>query len=143
MPGLTSVHIFDDIHEHCNHIQAQTCKLFDPRQYASPAAFVQTFLNDAVGVRLPSYQDWVDGYTSNPVMSKIIQFIQNPGLTTNKLLEEFRLNANYCLSLTPIPHLHREWHFDISGGYCWVQILHSAAARPVEVSHHNIFVFSC
>jgi hypothetical protein len=88
VPGLTSARIFDDIHEH-----------LDPCQYAVPAAFAQTFLNGAVKVRLPSHQDWVDAYASDPVMSTIIKFIQNPGLITNKSLEESKLNANYRSAL--------------------------------------------
>ncbi len=99
VPGLTSACIFDDIHERCIHIQAQNCKLFDPRQYATPAVFAQSFLNGAVGVWLPSHQDWVDVYTSDPVMSTIIWFIQNPGHITNKSLGEPKLNANYCSAL--------------------------------------------
>ena len=67
---LTSACIFDNIHECCLHIRVQNCKLFDPRQYAAPAAFAQTFLYSAIGVWLPSHQDWVDAYASNPVMSK-------------------------------------------------------------------------
>ena len=31
--------------------------------------------------------------------TKIIHFIQNPGLITNKLLKESKLNANYCSAL--------------------------------------------
>ena len=68
--------------------------------------FAQTFLNGAVGVRLPSHQNWVDAYISDPVMSTIIKFIQNPGLISNKSLEESKLNANYrsalCQSLISI-----------------------------------------
>ena len=99
VPGLTSACIFDDIHERCIHIWAQNCTLFDPCQCAAPAAFAQTFLNSAVGVWLPSHQDWVDTYASDPVMLTIIQFIQNPGLITNKSLEESKLNANYPSAL--------------------------------------------
>jgi hypothetical protein len=88
VPGLTSARIFDDIHE-----------CLDPCQYAVPAAFAQTFLNGAIGVRLPSHQDWVDAYASDPVMLTMIKFIQNPGLITNKSLEESKLNANYRSAL--------------------------------------------
>ena len=99
VPGLSSAHIFDNIHERCIHFRAQNCELSDPRQYAAPAAFTQSFLNSAVSVWLPSHQDWVDAYTSDPVMSTIIRFTQNPGLITNKSLEESKLNANYHLNL--------------------------------------------
>ena len=99
VPGLTSACIFGDIHERCIHIRAQNCELFDPSQYTAPAAFAHTFLNGAVGVRLPLHQDWVDAYTSDRVMSKIITFVQNPGLISNKSLEESNLDANYCLAL--------------------------------------------
>ena len=99
VPSLTSACIFGDIHERCIHIRAQNCELFDPRQYAAPAAFAQTFLNGAVGVWLPSHQDWVDAYTSDPIMSKIITFVQNPGLISNRSLEESNLNTNYRSAL--------------------------------------------
>ena len=99
VPGFSSACTFDDIRERCIHIQAQNCKLFDPCQYAAPTAFAQSFLNGAVGIPFPSHHDWVDTYISDPVMSTIIRFIQNPGLITNKSLEESKLNANYCSAL--------------------------------------------
>ena len=99
VPGLTSACIVEDIHERCIHIWAQNCKLFDPRQYAAPAAFAQSFLNGPISVWLPSHQDWVDAYAFDTVMLTIIRFIQNPGLITNKSLEESKLNANYHSAL--------------------------------------------
>ena len=99
VPGLTSARIFDDIHERCIHIRAQNCKLFDPRQYAAPAAYAQIFLSGAVGVKLPSHQDWLDAYASDPVMHSILWFVENPGLITNKSLEESKLDANYRSAL--------------------------------------------
>jgi hypothetical protein len=95
IPGITSACIFDKLHERCLHICTQNCKLFDPRQYAAPTAFAHTFLTGAVGVHLPSHQNWVNAYKANPVMSKIIHFIKNPGLICNKSLEASKLNANY------------------------------------------------
>ena len=143
VPGLTSACIFGDIHERCIHIRAQNCELFDPRQYAAPAAFAQTFLNGAVGVRLPSHQDWVDAYTSDPVMSKIITFVQNPGLISNKALEGSKLNANYRSALRHSLISLENWYFDISGDNRRVRILHPIAAHPISVSQHNLCCFSC
>jgi hypothetical protein len=142
VPGLTSTCIFDNIHERCVHILVQNCELFDPLQYVAPAAFVQTFLNSAVGVRLPSHQDWVDAYTSDPVMSKIIQFIQNPGLLTNKLLEESKLNANYCpalrQSLISIKNgilIYREVIVG-SKSYTWLQLVSLKFCNILFVAFH-------
>jgi hypothetical protein len=95
IPGVTSARIFSKPHKRCLHICVQNCKLFNPRQYAAPAAFAQTFLTIAVGVCLPSHQDWVDAYKANPVISKIVHFIKNPGLICNKSLEASKLNANF------------------------------------------------
>jgi hypothetical protein len=95
----TSSHIFDKLHKRCLQIHAQNCELFNPCQYAAPAAFAQTFLTSVVGVCLPSHQDWVDAYKADPVMLKIIHFIRNPGLICNRSLEASKLNANYQLAL--------------------------------------------
>ncbi len=76
-------------------MRAELQTLFNPCQYAAPTAFAETFLTGAVGVRLPSHQDWADAYKANPVMSKIVHFIENPGLICNKSLEVSKLNAKY------------------------------------------------
>ncbi len=58
--GLTSAQIFDLIHEQCIHIQSENFEIFQPNQFAAPAAYthtfpcVQTVLNGTVGTCLPS-----------------------------------------------------------------------------------------
>ena len=103
IPGLSSACIFDDIHEPCIHIRAQNCKLFfthankpPPRRSLNHFSMVPLAFGSPL---IKSHQDWVDAYTSDPVMSTIIRFIRNPDLITNKSLEESKLNANYSLAL--------------------------------------------
>jgi len=95
IPGRTSARVFEQIVERCHCIHDANCKLFEPRQYAAPAACAQAFLNGAIGVRLPDAAQWVDTYRNDPKMSSIIGFVSNPGTITNKGLADANLNVNY------------------------------------------------
>ena len=44
----------------------------EPNQFAAPAACIQTFLNGAVGVRLPLPEQWAPGYLDDPETREII-----------------------------------------------------------------------
>ena len=95
IPGWTSARVFEQIVKCCHRIHDANCKLFEPCQYAVPAACAQAFLNSAIGVRLPDAAQWVDTYRNDPKMSSIIGFISNPGTITNKGLADANLNVNY------------------------------------------------
>ena len=91
--------MFEQIVERCHCTRDANCELFEPRQYAAPAACAHAFLNGAIGVRLPDAAQWVNAYRDDPEMSFIIGFVSNPGTITNKGLVDANLNANYRSAL--------------------------------------------
>ena len=105
VPGLTSAHIFHHVHERCIHIRSKNFEIFEPNQFAAPAAYaptfpcVHTFLNRAIGTRIPDKDSWVKAYTNDPEMSSIISFIVNPGTISQRNLEAAKLNPNYRQAL--------------------------------------------
>jgi hypothetical protein len=99
IPARTSARIFEVILDRCIQIRSSNFEIFEPNQYAAPAACIQTFLNGAVGVRLPSPEQWAQAYLDDPATGAIIWFVQNPGTISNKSLEEANLNANYRAAL--------------------------------------------
>jgi hypothetical protein len=56
IPALTSVLIFDHILDRLLLICNSTMEIFQPNQFAAPAATIQAFLGGAVGTSLPSCQ---------------------------------------------------------------------------------------
>jgi hypothetical protein len=99
IPALTSAQIFKHVLDRCIQIRSSNFEIFEPNQYAAPAACIQTFLNGAVGVRLPSLEQWVQAYFNDAETAAIIQFVQNPGTISTKSLEEAKVNANYRAAL--------------------------------------------
>jgi len=95
----TSVGIFEVLLNRCIQIGSSNFEIFEPTQFAAPAACIQTFLNGAVGVCLPSPEQWAQAYLDDPETSAIIQFVQNPGTISNKSLKEAKMNANYRAAL--------------------------------------------
>jgi hypothetical protein len=99
IPARTSARIFEVLLDRCIQICSGNFEIFEPNQFAAPAACIQTFLNGAVGVSLPSPGQWAQAYLDDPETSAIIQFVRNPGTISNKRLEEAKLNANYRAAL--------------------------------------------
>ena len=54
VPARTSVWLFNQVFDHLVLIHNMNCKILCPHQYAAPAATIQSFVNSAVGSRLPS-----------------------------------------------------------------------------------------
>ncbi len=99
IPSRTLTQILDQVMDQCVCIRKRNVEIFEPRQYAVPAACAQAFLNGAIGVRLPTRSQWVAAYCNDPTMSSILGFIQNPGTITNKNLEDSKLDSNYRAAL--------------------------------------------
>ncbi len=93
VPALTLARIFEIILDRCIQIRRSNFEIFEPNQYAAPAACIQTFLNGAVGVRLPLPDQWTQAYLDDAETAAIIGFVQNPGTTTTKSLEAAKLSA--------------------------------------------------
>ncbi len=99
IPGLTSARIFEIIFDWCIQIRRSNFKIIEPNQYAAPAACVQTFLNGAVGVRLPSPDQWAQAYLDDAKTAAILGFVKNPGTISTKSLKAAKLSATYRATL--------------------------------------------
>ncbi len=99
IPTLTSTRIFKHVLDRCIQIHRSNFEIFEPNQYATPAACIQTFLNGAVGVRLPSPDQRAQAYLDNTKLAAIIGFVQNPGTITTKSLKAAKLSATYRAAL--------------------------------------------
>ena len=53
LPGQTSAWIFEQIHAYLVFVRDSNCELFSPSKWAAPAANIQSFVNGAIGTRLP------------------------------------------------------------------------------------------
>ena len=51
---------------------------------AAAAAMVPSFLNGAVGVRLPDHEAWVKAYQADPETKLLLSFVHDPSLVTVK-----------------------------------------------------------
>jgi hypothetical protein len=71
IPALTSAWIFDHILDRLLSIRDSTTEIFQPNQFAAPAATIQAFLGGAVGTRLPSCQDWIKAYDTDNDLRRI------------------------------------------------------------------------
>jgi hypothetical protein len=99
IPAISLAWIFEQILEHCIHVHSHNFEIYKPNQFATPAACVQTFLNGAVGVWMPSCEVWVKEHTEDPELSALLQFVQNPGTISQRSLESAKLDPNYCQAL--------------------------------------------
>ncbi len=99
IPALTSAQIFDQFHERCVHIRSQNFTIHEPNQFAAPAACVQTFLNRAIGVRLPNRDGWIRAYQDDPELRAVLDFVRNPGTISQRSLEAAKLCATYRQAL--------------------------------------------
>ncbi|KAL3803381.1 hypothetical protein HJC23_009345 [Cyclotella cryptica] len=79
----TSAWVFNHILDKLIEIRNKNCEVFDPAHHAAPAAPIQTFVNGAVGVRLPSNDTWKEAYDSDEEMQLIKSIVQNPA-SSNK-----------------------------------------------------------
>jgi hypothetical protein len=97
IPGLTSAWVFDHVLERLILIRDSTSKIFEPNQFAAPAATIQAFLSGAVGTSLPSCKRWIQAYDSDKDLCLIRKIVLNPSLLSNATLRE--INYNYHAGL--------------------------------------------
>ncbi len=81
IPAHTSAWLIEQVHAHLVYLRDSNCKIFSTNQFAAPAATIQAFVNDAIGVRLPSHEKWAQAHSDNPEMS----IIRNPILNPSKI----------------------------------------------------------
>jgi hypothetical protein len=94
---MTSLWILDSLHDHL----CQTCDLkfeiFQPNQFAAPAAHIQAFVDGAISTWLPDHAQWVCTLNANEELLLVQQLVNNPSLINNKSLHA--INHNFHLAL--------------------------------------------
>ncbi len=146
VPSMTSARIFKQIYDQCIHIQSCNFEIFEPNQYAAPAACVQAFLNGMVGgTHLPDHNSWVKAYTEGPKLSAVVSFVknQNPGTILQHNLKAAQLNAIYCQLLwqwsVKLEDSILFYHEPIasSGSYAKLQLVPTAFRNIVFIAFHS------
>jgi hypothetical protein len=97
IPSLTSAWVFDHVLECLILICNSTSEIFEPNQFAAPAATIQAFLSGAVGITLPSCAHWIQAYDSDKDLCLIRKIVLNPSLLSNETLR--KINYNYHAGL--------------------------------------------
>ncbi len=98
IPALTSAWIFDHILDCLLLICNSTKEIFQPNQFATPAATIQTFIGGAVGTSLPSHQRWIKAYDTDNDLKCIRDIIANPSTLSNDSLCDINYNYHSALS---------------------------------------------
>ena len=93
VPARTSLWILDHMFDWLCELRDANCQVFDPAQYSAPVALCQTFVNGAIGARLPTAAMWKRAYDKDPEMILIRDMIKSPINLTKKNLAE--VNFNY------------------------------------------------
>ena len=93
IPARTSVWILDHVDERLRELRDSSVQVFDPSQYAAPVSMCQTFVNGAIGDRLPNVSAWKSGYAKCPEMALLVEMINMPSKITKKNL--LRVNHNF------------------------------------------------
>ncbi len=52
---MTSLWILDSLHDCLCQIRDLNFEIFQPNQFAAPAAHIQAFINEAISTRLPNH----------------------------------------------------------------------------------------
>jgi hypothetical protein len=97
IPSLMSVWVFDHMLECLLSIRNSTLEIFEPNQFAAPAATIQAFLGSAVSTTLPSCARWIQAYDSDKDLCLIRSIVTNSSLLSNKTLRD--MNYNYHSAL--------------------------------------------
>jgi hypothetical protein len=79
IPHHTSAWIFEQLHAYLVFVRDSNCEIFSPDRWAAPAATIQSFVNGAIGTRLPSHSRWVEAYGLDPACTLIRDLVLNPG----------------------------------------------------------------
>ena len=86
MPGRTSAWLFEQVHSHLICIRDDNSEVFSRNQFAAPAATIQTLVNGAICLCLPSHNCWVKAYALDSKLLVICELILNPSKICNESL---------------------------------------------------------
>ena len=137
--------------DYFSHVGADLC--YDPllRNYIQQVAALrrrspaptETYLNGAIGIRMPSRDFWVKSYTEDPELLAVLKFVQNPGTISQRSLEAAKLDPNYQQALQQSSiHLDRGilfYHEPIAGSksFAKLQLVPLALRNIVFVAFHS------
>ena len=93
MPDRTSAWLFEQVHSHLVCIRDDNSKVFSPNQFAALAATIQTLINSAICLCLPSHNCRVKAYAHDSELLVIRELILNPSKICNESLS--KVNYNY------------------------------------------------
>jgi hypothetical protein len=143
IPAITSAQILKKILEGCIHICSCNFDIHKTNQFTAPTACVQSFLNGAIGVWMPSRNVWVKEYGEDPELSAIVRFVQNPGTLSQRSLDAANLDPNYHQVLRQLC-LHHDngilyYHEPIAGSesYAKLQVVPKKLCNIVFIAFHS------
>jgi hypothetical protein len=73
IPACTPEWLFEQVHTHLVYLRDANSEMFLPNQSAVPAATIQACVNGAIGIWLPSRDQWIIVYYINKEMSTHLQ----------------------------------------------------------------------
>ncbi len=104
---------------------------------------IQTFLNGAVGICLPTHESWIKAYSDDTEMLAISSFVVNLGTISQCSLEASNLNPNYHQALRQL-HIKLVdrilyYHKPIAGSasYACLQLVPTAFWNNVFMAFHS------
>ena len=92
IPAQTSVWLFGHILDRLYELRDANCQVFDPAQFAAPAAMCQAFVSGAIGSRLPNADMWKKAYDQDAEMCLIRDMINSPSTINQENLGKVDFN---------------------------------------------------
>jgi hypothetical protein len=92
MPARTSAWLFEQVYAYLVYLQDANTELFLPNQFAAPTATIQAFVNGAICIWLPSWDQWIRAYSDNQEMSTICDLVPNPSKINSTTLNMVKYN---------------------------------------------------
>ena len=82
IPQRTSFALLNALITRLDCLRSEGFEIFDPSVRCAPAALSQisTFLNGAVGTKLPDNRHWVKALQDDPETKLLLRIVANPGL---------------------------------------------------------------
>ncbi len=141
MQSRTSSWLLEQIHLYLAYICDANSEIFLPNQFAAPAAAtIQTFVNSAIGVCLPSRERWIQAYSANTEMSTILDHVLNPSKINSSTLNA--VNHNYRALLWQTQIVIEDglltYHKPMHGGssYTLLQLVQSEFYNIIFIAFH-------
>jgi hypothetical protein len=139
---MTSLWILDSFHDCLCQIHDLNFEIFQPNQFAAPAAHIQAFVDKAICTRLPNHAQWVCALNADKELLLVRQLDNNPSLIHNKSLHAINHNFHLALrrSLIVVENNLLIYCEPISntGPYAWLTIVPTEFYNVLFVAFHTI-----